>query len=434
MKTKSILSALVLSTVMTLFVACSKESEFFADPDQVIKSEVVDPGTAEEVTAVSNGTEGTSLSYESWIVVSQLFADGSTSKAQPKTRASSSAEGNKISVQLTNNIENYSSIFEVKSFELSDGVSATDYRELAVNKHAVQKFVSVIDSALVYTVNRGAFAIEFVLPYQVAVYNDGVTKVVMPYHKYSEIRDNGGSLFDLDNSKENGKNYLQKLYKHSLTVVFNGKEYAVNAEVVLKKELKDDYLVSQKVVDSGVELVSYDLEKKTGVSKSWIKIEETWSESGTKTVTKEVLLKNMPSEYSYVNFSLGAKSKIAFADLVIGSPEYSDALDRSRTEGDMTINTYERIYRLNVKSTANEGVNYVFGVMYEKAVYAKNGFEYEMPALQYSGADIAVSLKKDWYSQENHEQMDLQFVSTIGFGKVSYVYSAIGYVLYYGKK
>ena len=142
----------------------------------------------------------------------------------------------------------------------------------------------------------------------------------------------------------------------------------------------------------------------------------------------------MPSEYSYTIFSLVTESKIAFADLVIGSPEYSDALDKSRTEEDITINTYERTYRLNVKNTANEGVNYAFGVMYEKAVYAKNGFEYEMPALQYSEADIAVSLKKDWYWQGNQEKMDLQFVSTIGFGKVSYVYSEIGYVFYYGKK
>ena len=57
-----------------------------------------------------------------------------------------------------------------------------------------------------------------------------------------------------------------------------------------------------------------------------------------------------------------------------------------------------------------------------------------MPEVQYSEADIAVSLKKDWYWQGNQEKMDLQFVSTIGFGKVSYVYSEIGYVFYYGKK
>ena len=93
--------------------------------------------------------------------------------------------------------------------------------------------------------------------------------------------------------------YQRKLYKHSITAEFNGKAYTVNAEVVLRKELVGDYLVSRKVVDEGVELVSYDLSAKTGVSKSWIKIEENWSQSGIKTLTKEVLLYNGLPEEDY---------------------------------------------------------------------------------------------------------------------------------------
>ena len=61
--------------MMTTFVACDKE-EPYVDPGKVIESEVVDPGTAEEVEETDNGTEGISLSYESWIVVHQVFADG----------------------------------------------------------------------------------------------------------------------------------------------------------------------------------------------------------------------------------------------------------------------------------------------------------------------------------------------------------------------
>lgn len=74
---------------------------------KVIESEVVDPGTAEEVEETDNGTEGISLSYESWIVVHQVFADGSTSQPQTRTGASASA-GNKISVVLESRLTDVS--------------------------------------------------------------------------------------------------------------------------------------------------------------------------------------------------------------------------------------------------------------------------------------------------------------------------------------
>ena len=75
---------------------------------------------------------------------------------------------------------------------------------------------------------------EFVLPYQAAVYDDGITKVTMPYHKYTDVRDNGGELSDLESVTENGVTYLRKLYKHSIVADFNGKSYTVNAEIVLR--------------------------------------------------------------------------------------------------------------------------------------------------------------------------------------------------------
>ena len=269
MKTKLFLSALTLGAMMTTFVACDKE-EPYVDPGKVIESEVVDPGTAEEVEETDNGTEGISLSYESWIVVHQVFADGSTSQPQTRTGASASA-GNKISVVLESRLTDVSAVADVSGFELNEAVSKIDYRELGSAKHETQSCVTVIDSATVYTVDYGIFAVEFVLPYQAAVYDDGITKVTMPYHKYTDVRDNGGELSDLESVTENGVTYLRKLYKHSIVADFNGKSYTVNAEIVLRKEQKGDYLIEQKVVDEGVELVSYDLAAKTGVSRSWIK-------------------------------------------------------------------------------------------------------------------------------------------------------------------
>ena len=90
MKTTLFLSALTLGAMMTTFVACATEAPS-VDPGNLIESEVVDHVTAEAVEETDNGTEGISLSYESWIVVHQVFADGSTSQPQTRTGASASA-------------------------------------------------------------------------------------------------------------------------------------------------------------------------------------------------------------------------------------------------------------------------------------------------------------------------------------------------------
>lgn len=436
MKTKNILSLLALSAMMTVFAACS-EDEPYVDPDKVIESEVVDPGVAEEVVEVDNGTEGMSLSYESWIVVHQVFADGSTSKPQNGTRATrSSSDGNKISVLLSNTIANVSSTLEVSDFTLNEEwLPGVDYRELGSKRHATQPFVTVVDSAMVYTVDRGAFAVEFVLPYQVAVYDDGITKVTMPYHKYSELNDKGGSLSDLENAEINGKTYQRKLYKHEISVAFNGKEYTVNAEIVLMRELQEDYLVSQKVIDSGVELVSYNLDDKTGVSKSWIKIEENWSVSGVRTVTKEVLLNNGPSEKSYRGFSIETVNKISFTSLIVGEVSESETLEETKTDGDMRVSQYNLLYSLSVKCESGESGTCFLGVVYETAVYSKDGFEYEMPSLKYSAADIRMTLAKDWYTRDDgYEVMDVVFNTSVSFDKAVYNYIGSGQVVYLNRK
>ena len=404
MKTKLFLSALTLGAMMTTFVACDKE-EPYVDPGKVIESEVVDPGTAEEVEETDNGTEGISLSYESWIVVHQVFADGSTS--QPQTRTGASASAGKI-----------------------------DYRELGSAKHETQSFVTVIDSATVYTVDYGIFAVEFVLPYQAAVYDDGITKVTMPYHKYTDVRDNGGELSDLESVTENGVTYLRKLYKHSIVADFNGKSYTVNAEIVLRKEQKGDYLIEQKVVDEGVELVSYDLAAKTGVSRSWIKIQEIWSESGVKEFKKEVLLYNEPSDGAYATFMMTVPEKCNFSDLTVGKPQVWTETGNVREEDGMLITAYSSDYYIPViYSVKNVQADFAFGVVFEKAVYSNEGFEYEMPAFEYSDPKPSMSQASDWYLHERGgSAMDINFVATINFGEAAYTYVRDGCVIYYGER
>lgn len=413
MKTKLFLSALTLGAMMTTFVACDKE-EPYVDPGKVIESEVVDPGTAEEVEETDNGTEGISLSYESWIVVHQVFADGSTSQPQTRTGASALA-GNKISVVLESRLTDVSAVADVSGFELNEAVSKIDYRELGSAKHETQSFVTVIDSATVYTVDYGIFAVEFVLPYQAAVYDDGITKVTMPYHKYTDVRDNGGELSDLESVTENGVTYLRKLYKHSIVADFNGKSYTVNAEIVLRKEQKGDYLLSQKVVGEGVELVSYDLTAKTGVSKSWITIEETWSESGTKEVKKEVLLYNGLSDEPSAMFRLPVDKEVSFSSLKLGDLETSVSEYGKRSEDGFKVTKHLLVSAWPVTSSEDESANrnYSFRVTYETAVYSDEYITYEMPYLSFDNAKCSISQISEWQADTRFSSMFVSFSSSI---------------------
>lgn len=76
-------------------------------------------------------------------------------------------------------------------------------------------------------------------------------------------------------------------------MVFNDKSYTIEASVVAKSlEKARDVLLASKKVNEGVEPVSVDAAKASGTYKSWIEVEQTWSESGTKTFKKEALLKH----------------------------------------------------------------------------------------------------------------------------------------------
>ena len=265
------MAAAAMLTGSVMFTSCNKDEDFGVP--EVIESEVLDEGVAAEVTE-EVGTEGTQLSYESWIVV------------KGQTRA---AFENKISVILNNMLNNVSQEIEVESWE--SGEAKISYAFESADSRKNGDFVTITDSVMICTVSYPNFAFDYELPYQVAVYDDGVTRQIMPYHKYENIVDNGCSLSDLEDVVENGVTYKHKLCSHSITVTFNKKEYTVSSEVVLKKAQKgEDKLLASKVVDEGLDFTV--LGNWSGKSVSWILIEQTWSESGIKQVRKEVTLNN----------------------------------------------------------------------------------------------------------------------------------------------
>ena len=270
-----VVAAAAMLTGTMMMTSCEKEDELFKH--EVIESEVLDEGVAQEVTE-EVGTEGTQLSYESWIVV------------KGQTRA---AFENKISVTLNNRLNNVSREIEVESWETGEAEISYGYKAGDSRKNG--DYVTVTDSVMVCTVNYPNFSFDYELLYQVAVYDDGVTRQVMPYHKYENIVDQGCEFSELEDVTENGVTSKRQKCIHSLLVTFNGKEYKVSSELILKKVMKgEDKLLASKVIDEGIEFVKTD--NWSGETTSWILIEQNWSESGTKQIRKEVVLYNDQSE------------------------------------------------------------------------------------------------------------------------------------------
>ena len=254
MKTKSLWFVMAAAAVLTgmMMSSCSKDDY---ELPEVIESEVYDEGRAEEVKA-EVGTEGTKLSYESWIMVKGI------------TRASFD---NKVSVTLNNKLNNVSQTVDVTNYEI--GIPKTSF-EYTVGESYGKDFVTVIDSIMVYKVMLENFTIAFPLAYQVGIYDDGISKQVMPYHSYTKITDNGGKLEDMENQTEGDVVYARKLYSHSLTVVCNDREYTLKAAVILRRIIGEEgkpYLVKSELVEEGKSALV------DGAYTSWIKVKQTWS-------------------------------------------------------------------------------------------------------------------------------------------------------------
>ena len=237
MKTKSLwfaTAAAVVLTGMTMMTSCSKDDY---ELPEVIESEVYDEGEAGEVRA-EVGTEGTQLSYESWIMVRGI------------TRASFD---NKVSVTLNGKLKDVAAVCPVNHWEIGD-YQATLFRE--VFDQRTEGFVTVTDSVLVYKLTFDEFSFEYRLNYEVPVYDDPVTRQVMPYYYYSNLKDNGGRLEKADSYVDGDKAYARRIYRHSISVDFGGQTYEVKAEVTLRRELGpagEAYIVNSEVIDKSVE-------------------------------------------------------------------------------------------------------------------------------------------------------------------------------------
>ncbi len=237
MKTRSlwfVMVAAAMLTGMTTLVSCSEDDELLPE---VVESEVYDEGVAEDVTA-EVGTEGTRLSYESWIMVKGI------------TRANFD---NRVSVTLNGQFGDVSAVCPVNYWDIGS------YETIISRETADQYtdgFVTVTDSVLVYTVSFNEFSFSYRLNYDVAVYDDGATRQVMPYHYYSNLVDKGGTLETADSYVDGDYAYARRIYRHSISVEFGGQTYDLQAEVTLRRLLgpaNEPYILNSTVLAKSVE-------------------------------------------------------------------------------------------------------------------------------------------------------------------------------------
>ena len=159
-----VMAAAAMLAGTTMMTSCEKEEEI--SKREVIESEVLDEGVAEKVTE-EVGTEGTQLSYESWIVV------------RGQTRA---AFQNKVSVTLFNRFNHVIDEVEVENFDFGQPEVGISYQTSDSRKE--QDYVTVVDSVLVYSLKyENGFVLEYELMYEVPTYDDGITEKEMPYQQ-----------------------------------------------------------------------------------------------------------------------------------------------------------------------------------------------------------------------------------------------------------
>jgi len=364
--------------------SCSSDDDPVVPPvPEVVESEVLESGCSDDVSETS-GTEGTSLSYESWIYVRQ------------KTRATSDA---RISVTLFNRFNNLVQEAEVADFNFGEPKAEIGFR--LADSRTEQNFVTVADSVMVYGLTyANGFKLEYELMFETPEYNDGVTRQMMPYHKIENVEDNGMTLSGMDNQTIDGKEWFCKLLRHSITVTFNGRRYEVAASVVVRSEIPgEDVLLSSRKVDEGLELVSTDAENACGTYRSWLKIEQTWSESGVKIVEKEVLLKY------WMLFPMNSVERVVsekYADLNAFSVEngiYETETLQGVLTDNIAVDTCHICYVSRFVKTENAQVKVsaYFDSFEERARYQDDKLSCAFPNYGFSEPVVSWKLENGWH-------------------------------------
>ncbi|MBQ8677375.1 MAG: hypothetical protein IJ529_02760 [Alphaproteobacteria bacterium] len=425
MKTKnfwSFIAAAVIMTVGMVFVSCGDDEDSVLDNPQIVASSVTASGADENISSSSvtgsDGLIGTQLSYQSWIAVA-----GQTRAAFEK----------RIAVTLTDRLSFTSVSQTVTGFEFGTPVVSREHKKLG--SRLEQDYVTITDSALVYTLTyANGFKLVYELVYEVPVYDDGITKITMPYYQIESIEDNGLTISDLADETAEGKVWKRKNCTHSITVWLNGQSFVISSQTEAKSEQQEDVLQSSIVAKEGYELVSYDDEICEGVFKSWLEIKQIWSLGGAKSVKKEVLIKHR------VEFPNGSSVKrvdsryTKWDDFALAVSSTAPTLEsESNPEENVSVKTWN--LGKSVKITKAEDPDFrmdsYVGLIYDEVTYEDGKLNHKFPSPQFSDLDAAISLSSDWKEQSSNYLAEVRLYLAISYGSELTYKCSIGYPLMY---
>ena len=384
------LMALVIALTSIAFTSCGPD-----ELPEVIASEVFGQGMEETITETPEseleGAEiAAELSYKSWILV------------KGETRGSFEE---KVEVTLTNVFNNTETMVEVDDFNLGEYTTSLSSK---IRKTREEGFVDIVDTVLIYTVDFEDFSYDFEIEYEVATYDDGVTKQLMPYHRLGVIRDKGITSFqELDFIVDNDDAvYLRMLLTHKISVEFCGKTYDLVANVELRRYVGQHPCVVKSVnTDANVCFTGNEIV-------STLVMERTWSDGSFE---KEDVVCRMPLYLEPLVID-GVKISGYNDDLEIISYGVADGESELRYDDDFVkIYHYNHTYYVNYNYfTLNMG--FVKGMAY----YNDGIFEREFPNLEvesFANAEPIVRFLNDG-SDENGDYSVYMLEQTV-IGKIS---------------
>ena len=375
MRTKNYWQAALFCMAALLTASCSHDDDGYWD---------FPPAGLPDYSYFRTGWDQESLQIDSSATAQTVFSYRSWAEAATIRRTETSLQAA---------LENVNTEVTVNDFIIGTPQSALDYQAVQSRR---ERNVTITDSLMIYRQRYRNFTLEYRMPFQSAFYNDGKTSGQMAHLRFSpQIRDHGYTVSDLKSETENGSVFMRKLFRHSISVCFNGKDYQATATVILKRRAgseNEDFVVKSALVGSGIKNLSNQGNHASYTS--WLKVRQTFNSGKQETLTFEVLMYGIMTMQPLTSVRISGKTLIreggGFDDgathvQTVARNKYVDAL------------YYERPYTV----TYNFGT--VTTVFQHVEAFYNDGFAIiEFPCIKYAEIKDDGSLKALSHQEDQH--------------------------------
>lgn len=224
----------ILAIVVTIALASCEREKVKPEPSNpaIINSEVVDTGQAgtdlavSTVTSPEGDTIGTTLSYTSWI------------KVRTETKAASEKTVEVVLSDTLLAVGREDSVY-VNMGEVLHGMvyDAVDFLKNPTERH--DGHVTIVDSVMRYSVLILDYEIVYYVVYQVATYDDGFSRQLMPYHRPEIVYIGEGVEDEVMDTIITESGFKQAIHKvsHYLTVRIADQNYIIPNYRIVKESI-----------------------------------------------------------------------------------------------------------------------------------------------------------------------------------------------------